>query len=242
MNFFTSFLFWIFINVWAAVIPIIYFPVFFLKGTKFADHGALIWSRFSLWVLKKLCGINYQIIGLEKLPKTPFIVACKHQSMWETIVMHLVFNRPVYTYKKELLMIPFYGWFLRRMSAITIDRKGGAMALKNLIRQAKEYLAKNQVLIIFPQGTRVPVGGSVEKYPYHSGITALYFSCNVPVVPAALNSGIYWGKKTAKKSGIITLEFLNPIETGLSKNEFNDRLQQKIEDNSQKLLDLVIKG
>jgi len=237
MNYISSVIFWIFINAWGAIIPIIYSPAFINKNTKLADHGAKVWAKVALWVLKKLCKIDYEVIGLEKLPKEPFIVACKHQSMWETIVMHLVFNRPVYAFKKELLKIPFYGWFLRVMSGITIDRTGGASALKDLIKQTKKYLALKQTIILFPQGTRVPVGASAEKYPYQAGIAALYLSCNVKVVPAALNSGVFWQKNTLlKKSGKITLEFLEPIDTGLSKQEFMAKLESAIEKRSDELV------
>ncbi len=123
------------------------------------------------------------------------------------------------------------------MSGIAVDRKGGASSLKNLLKQAKTELAGNHNIIIFPQGTRVPVNGSLEKYPYHPGVTALYLACNVPVVPAALNSGVFWPKsRTKKTSGTITLEFLEPIMPGLSKQEFNEKLEKAIEERSEVLV------
>jgi 1-acyl-sn-glycerol-3-phosphate acyltransferase len=238
-NFITSFIFWVFINLWGAIIPIIYFPAFFTKDSKLADHGAKIWSIFAIWVLKKLCKIDHKIIGLEKLPPNGFVVACKHQSMWETIVMHLIFKQPVYAYKKELIHVPFYGWFLRKMSGIKIDRSGGASAIKHLIKESKKYLNNKQNIILFPQGTRVPLNGKIEEYPYHSGITAIYINCKTAVVPAALNSGIFWGKhKKVKNPGTITLQFFDPIYPGLSKEEFNQKLQKTIEEGSKKLADL----
>ena len=236
MNFIRSFLFWLFINIWGTVIPIIYSPAFILKNSKLADHGAKVWAVVGLWVLKKLCKIECEFIGLEKLPKEGCIIACKHQSMWETIVMHLVFRRPVYAFKKELLKIPFYGWYLRVMSGITVDRDGGMSALKDLIKQTKKYLAKNQTIILFPQGTRVPVGAPSSEYPYQAGVTALYLACGVKVVPAALNSGVFWPKKgMSKKPGKIILEFLDPIEPGLSKQEFSAKLEEVIEKRSAEL-------
>ena len=156
--------------------------------------------------------------------------------MWETVVMHLIVDRPVYAYKKELELIPFYGWFVKFMSGIKVDRKGGAKSLKSVINQAKKYLAKGQSVVIFPQGTRVPVAGSVEKYPYQAGITALYNSCDVKIVPVALNSGFFWPKgKIMKKSGTITIEFLPAIERGLRKEEFNRKLISLIEEKSKNL-------
>jgi 1-acyl-sn-glycerol-3-phosphate acyltransferase len=228
-----SLLFWLFINIWGAIIPIIYFPVFLTRNRKMADHGAKIWAIVGLWMLKKLCGINHRIIGAQNLPKEGCIIACKHQSMWETIVMHLVLRRPVYAFKKELLKIPFYGWYLTVMSGITVNRNGGASALKDLIKQTKKYLALGQTIVLFPQGTRVPVGAPAKDYPYQAGVTALYLACGAKVVPAALNSGVFWGKnKLQKKAGTITLEFLTPIEPGLSKQEFNKRLEEEIETKS----------
>ena len=207
MNRIPSLLFWLFINAWGAIIPILYFHVFITKNRKMADHGAKVWAVVGLWMLKKLCKIEHEFVGLEKLPKEACIVACKHQSMWETIVMHLVFHHPVYAFKKELLKIPFYGWYLRIMSGITIDRSGGASALKDLIKQTKKYLANNQSVILFPQGTRVPLGGTTKDFPYQAGVAALYLSCGVKVVPAALNSGAFWEKnKILKKPGKIILE------------------------------------
>ena len=240
MNLFSSFLFFLFLNIWSTIIPVVYFlPSLLFKdqSSQIADHGAKVWAIVGLWALKKLCKIEHQFVGLEKLPQEACIVACKHQSMWETIVMHLVFQRPVYAFKKELLSVPFYGWFIRIMSGIIIDRNGGASALKSLIKQSKNYLAKNQTIILFPQGTRVPVGATTETYPYQAGIVALYLSCNVKVVPAALNSGVHWSKgKLQKKPGKITLEFLDPIAPGLNKQEFLLKLEETIEKKSAELV------
>jgi len=233
--FIRSFLFDFFICTWGIVIPLLYCQSFINNDSELADRGARKWAQVSLWVLEKLCGIKYEIRGLENLPKkNGFVVACKHQSMWETIVFHLIFNRPVYSWKKELLKIPFYGWFLEVMSGITIDRKGGAKALKSLLHQAKKYTDNGQNIILFPQGTRTPFGASVTDYPYQSGVVAIYHHVQAVVVPAALNSGIYWNKN-GKKSGTIILEFLPAIPVGLEKREFLQRLEMAIENKSEQL-------
>jgi len=237
MQMLRSLAFLIFLITWSALIPIIYSFVFITKSSKMADHGAKMWTVVMLWMLKNLCKVEYEFVGLEKIPSEPCIIACKHQSMWETIVMHVVLNRPVYAFKKELLKVPFYGWYLHIMSGITVDRKGGASALKSLIKQTKQYLAAGQSIVLFPQGTRVPVGASAEKYPYQAGVTALYLSCGVKVVPAALNSGLFWPKTTFLKTpGKIILEFLDPIDPGLSKQEFNLRLEEAVEKRSAELI------
>ena len=238
MQFFRSLAFSIFVNIWGAIIPIIFLiPAFISRDKKIADRGAKIWSIGVFWMLKKLCKIDYKIIGKKNILKEPCIYACKHQSMWETVVMHLIINRPVYAYKKELELIPFYGWFIKFMSGIKVDRKGGVRSLKSVINQAKNYLTKGQSVVIFPQGTRVPVRGLIEKYPYQAGITALYNSCDTKVVPVALNSGLYWPKnQILKNRGTIIIEFLPAIDRGLSKEEFNKRLISAIEKKAKNLL------
>ena len=237
MQFFRSLIFSIFVNAWGAIIPIIYLiPALISRDEKIADGGAKIWSKGVFWMLKKLCKIDYKIIGAENILKEPCIYACKHQSMWETVIMHLIINRPVYAYKKELELIPFYGWFFKVMSGIRVDRKGGMKSLKSVINQAKKYLSKGQSVVIFPQGTRVPVGESVEKYPYQAGITALYNACDAKIVPVALNSGLFWPKgQILKNSGTVIIEFLPAIELGLNKEKFNQKLVSSIEEKSAKL-------
>ena len=231
-------LFNILVSIWGIVIPLIYCSVFITKNSEKADKGAKIWSFCIAWFLKKFVGINYEIRGKENLPeKGGFIIACKHQSMWDTYIMHLVFDRPVYVYKKELLKIPFYGWFISKMSGIVVDREGGAKALKNLISETKNYINKNQVVIIFPQGTRTSIGSNTRDYPYQPGIAALYSVIDAKIIPAALNSGLYWNKKgLTGKSGTIILEFLPEISAGLSKKEFMVALENAIETKSAQLL------
>jgi 1-acyl-sn-glycerol-3-phosphate acyltransferase len=224
-------------NLWGIIIPIVFIvPSAIFKSRKIADKGAKIWSVFSLWMLKKLCRIDFRVIDVHNILSEPCIYACKHQSMWETIVMHLLINRPVYAYKKELEKIPFYGWFLKFMSGISVDRKGGMKSLKAVVNQAKFYLNNEQSVVIFPQGTRVPLGASVSQYPYQAGITALYNSCNVKVVPVALNSGLRWPKgKFLKTPGTISIKFLPAISQGLTKEEFNKKLIKEIEVHSDEL-------
>lgn len=225
-----SIIYWIFLILWGALIPILYFPAYIIRSSKLADHGAKIWSAVNISMLKLLCHVDYEVIGLDKLPEEPCIIACKHQSMWETMVMHLILNRPAYIFKQELTKIPFYGWYLHVMSGIKVNRKGGAGALKSMTKQAKNYLTAGQSVVIFPQGTRVPVGAGTDKYPYQPGIASLYLSCKAKVIPVTLNSGIFWQKNTLlKKPGKITVEFLDPIEPGMNKRDFMAKLESDTE-------------
>lgn len=237
MQIFLSVVFWIFLNIWSIVIPAIFIiPAIIFSSLRIADFGAKIWSLVLMKALKILCGIDYRIIGRKNIPKEPCIIACKHQSMWETVIMHLILHRPVYLYKKELVKVPFYGWFLGRMSGIVVDRKGGARALKNMVARAKVFLRAGQSIVIFPQGTRVPPEGDITKYPYQIGIAALYNACQVKVVPVALNSGVFWSRsKIFRNPGTIIIEFLPAIEPGLSKEEFNQTLVKMTENACAKL-------
>ncbi len=184
----------------------------FIRRKNFADECAKLWARAVLFSLKIICNIDHKIIGLENMPQGACIMACKHQSMWETVIFHLVCKHPAYIYKKELLKIPFYGWYVKRMSGVKVDRSGGASALKELIKQTKFFLNKGNSIIIFPQGTRLHIDASTKQHPYQVGIAALYLACGVPVVPVALNSGALWSKSMLiKKSGTITMEILKPI-------------------------------
>jgi len=232
-----SLIFWFVTCIISVCVPIIFFPVFFTKNTKYADVIATQWVTFIIYLLKVICNIDYKIVGKENLPKESCVIACKHQSMWETLAMVVIFDSPAPIYKKEILMVPFFGWFLGRTSAIKVDRKGAAKALKSIVSQAKKYLKDGRNIIIFPQGTRVPVGEDVSKYKYQSGVAALYLNCKVAVVPTVLDSGLFWNKKNLLlKPGKVTLEFLPPINPGLEKREFMQCLEEKIENGANNLL------
>lgn len=238
MHIIRSLIFWIFFYLAVFLLVSLFFPIsFIVKKKELADDCAKLWSQTILWLLKTIHKIDHKVLAHEKMPQTPCIIACKHQSAWETVVFHLLCKHPGYIYKKELLSVPFYGWYVKQMTGAKVDRKGGASALKDLIKQAKNILQTNHNIVLFPQGTRVPVGSSVEKYPYQVGIAALYLACNVPVVPVALNSGKFWPKGfLIKKSGTITIQFLDPIMPGLKKEEFMEELARRIDKASDELL------
>jgi 1-acyl-sn-glycerol-3-phosphate acyltransferase len=161
------------------------------------------------------------------LLRQPVIVACKHQSAWDTFIFYLLARDPAYVMKKELMLIPVYGWLARKQRMIPIDRKAGAGALRGLLRAAEAALAERRQIIIFPQGTRVAPGASA---PYQSGVAALYGRLGCPVVPVALNSGCFWPRRSfIKYPGRIVLELLPPIAPGLPKAKFMAELERGIE-------------
>ncbi len=185
------------------------------------------WVRGNFALLALVCGLRHEIRGLERLPREPCIIASKHQSAWDTMIFALLIRRPGHVFKSELFWVPVFGWYLLRAGGISIDRKGGAGALKRMIAAARQTIAEGRHIVIFPEGTRVAVG---ERKPYHPGVAALYTQLEVPVVPVALNSGLFWGRRSfLKNPGRIVLEFLEPIPPGLRRRDFLEVLEQRIE-------------
>ncbi|MBS0538627.1 MAG: 1-acyl-sn-glycerol-3-phosphate acyltransferase, partial [Proteobacteria bacterium] len=146
---------------------------------------AVVWIEFILWWLKLTCRLDHRMVGMENLPNGPVIIACKHQSSWETLAFTKLFPDSAIVLKRELLFIPIVGWAMARAGNIAVARGDGAPALRGLVRQARETVAEGRSILIFPEGTRVPVGAD---RPYHFGVAALYRQLGVPVVPVALNS------------------------------------------------------
>ncbi len=191
------------------------------------------WMRFLLWNLRVICGIRHEIRGRENLPDGPYIAAAKHQSAWDTLAFCLFIEDGCYVVKKELTRIPVYGWLLAKSGVVAIDRAGGAKALRAMVKSARAHLAQGRPIVIFPEGTRTLPG---QRRPYHPGIAALYQQLAAPVVPIALNSGLYWQRRAfVKRPGVIVVEILPPIPPGLPRRDFMARLEHDIEDASARL-------
>lgn len=199
-------------------------------------QGLKRWSRTALLVMKYCCGIDYRFIGLEKLPKGPAVIACKHQSTWETFALYLILEDPQYILKQELMNIPLWGWYARKSQHIAVDRDAGAKALRNMVEETVDRVNLGRQVIIFPEGTRSEPG---TRERYHPGVAAMYKALpeHVPMVPMALNSGRHWGRrKFWITPGTITLEVLEPIYPGMDRKEFMKLLETRIEDASERLL------
>ena len=181
------------------------------------------WARASLWGLKIFAGIDYRVTGV--VPRAPVLVAAKHMSTWDTLALHIVLGDPGIVLKRSLLLIPFFGWYVGKTTAIPIDRGGGAGTLRAMARAARDVLAEGRPVLIFPEGTRRKPGAPAD---YKPGVAGLYGQLNVPCVPVALNSGAYW-RGFWKHPGTITLAFLEPIPPGLKRAEFMPILEKKIE-------------
>jgi 1-acyl-sn-glycerol-3-phosphate acyltransferase len=168
------------------------------------------WNVFIIWCGKVICGMRYEIKGAENLQNVPTILLSKHQSAWETIFLLCKMPHPlVFVFKRELLFVPFFGWALGLLRMIPIDRNNGRDAFKNVVTQSKRRLADGQWIIMFPEGTRIPVG---QAGKYKSGGTRLAIATGAVVVPIAHNSGDCWPKNSfIKKPGLITVSIGPPI-------------------------------
>lgn len=230
-----SILFNIYLPLWTFSLAVVASP-FYLAPPKIAAKVGYVWSSGIILGLRYICGIRHEIRGKENLPPPPFVIASKHQSVWDTMIFLHEYNAPVYILKKELLSIPLFGRYLKAMDMIPIDRSAGTKALKQLMLDVKDRLSRNHVVVIFPEGTRTAPGQNVK---YQPGIASIYKELpdNIPVVPVALTSGVHWGSKTSDRpAGTIYMEYLKPIPPGLDRKEFAPLLQEAIETRTAELL------
>jgi len=220
----------------SAVIAIAGAPIL-LMPRRAVVAWARLWIVVVLWWLRVTCGLSHRLRGLENLPAGPVILACKHQSTWETMAFTLLFDNIAIVLKRELVFIPVVGWAMARAGNISVARGEGASALRGLIKQARAAIADRRSIVIFPEGTRVALG---DRRPNQVGTAALYRQLGIPVVPIALNSGLFWGRrKWVKRPGVITMEVLPAIAPGLSRERFMDTLRERIETATARLVDDV---
>lgn len=192
------------------------------------------WSKVIGGALRVIAGVDCEFRGTENLPPPPAVIASKHQSAFDTICYLWLKPFPMYVMKKELLSIPFWGWYANRCGKVAVDRRGGAGALKKMVRESLVALDDGKYLVVFPEGTRVAPG---DKKPYHPGIAAIYAAAKAPLVPVALNSGVFWGRrKFLKRPGTIVVEYLPPIPPGLDRKAFIAELESRIEEATNRLV------
>lgn len=194
------------------------------------------WTYFNLWCAQKICGLRYQVEGLENIPARSAVILCKHQSAWETYALPRIFARPLsWVCKRELLWIPFFGWGLAMMEPIAIDRGAGRRALDQLVEQGMRRLRDGRSVVIFPEGTRVAPG---EKRRYAIGGALLAEKSGCPVLPVAHNAGLFWPRKSfLKYPGAIRVVIGPAIDSaGKSAADINTLAESWIE---QKMLKLT---
>ena len=210
-------------------------PVYFLLPQHVCMAVVAGWARRSLWLARVICRLNVDFRGIENLPKDGrYILAGKHQSLWETFALFAVIENPAFVTKRELLYVPIWGWWAWKAQMIYVTRGARSAALKEIADGSRRVLAKGRPIIIFPEGTRKPTGAPAQ---YKYGVVHLYGELGVPVVPAALNSGLYWLRRRFMRfPGTIVVSFLPPILPGLNSRDFLDALSEQIEAESDRLL------
>lgn len=195
---------------------------------------ARAWNRATLWLLRVIVGMDVEFRGTERIPEGGFILAPKHQSAWETIALLSFTPDFSYILKRELTLIPLFGWFLKAAEQIAIDRAKRGAALTQAATKAHAALDQGRQIFIFPEGTRRPPGAP-PKYKF--GVAAIYAEATSPCVPVALNSGLFWGRRTfIKRPGTVLVEFLEPIPPGLDRQTFFHTLQDKLESATDRLI------
>ena len=192
------------------------------------------WAQSNIVLMRIICNTRVEYRGVEKIPKGPLIIAAKHQSMWETISLLHFFDQPFFVLKRELLRIPLFGQYLVKANMVAIDRSSGARALKKVMRRAAEEVKHGRQFLIFPEGTRRPPGAPPQ---YKAGVALIYVDCGVPCLPVALNSGLFWPRRTfLRYPGTLVMEFLDPLPPGLPRDEFMTRIETVIEDATNRLV------
>jgi 1-acyl-sn-glycerol-3-phosphate acyltransferase len=194
--------------------------------TRYAIAG--LWVRFNLWMLETVCGLKYEVRGLENIPERSGIILCKHQSAWETLALQAIFPPLVFILKRELLRIPVWGWAMATLEPIAINRQAKSAAMKQILRDGEKRLKDGRWVVIFPEGTRV-APGQKGRYGTSGGILAHRVGC--PVVPVAHNAGEYWTRRAFLKfPGVIQVRIGPPIDaTTLSSSEINHQAEHWIE-------------
>jgi len=211
---------------WTALVCVVALPMLVLPRGVLV-RLARLWARGTVLLLSALLDLRHEVRGDSPHPEGGAIYAFKHQSAWDTILLALLLRDPAIVLKKELLAIPLFGWYLAKTGQIAIDRRGGAKALKRMVRAAERCIQAGRPLVIFPEGTRTAPG---QHRPYLPGVAALYRQLALPVVPVALNSGLFWPRRSfLKRPGLMTVEFLPAIEPGLSRQAFLDELERRTE-------------
>lgn len=216
-----------------ALAGLIYLPATLFSRKPPLGAGRL-WTRWAIFGLRWIVGARVVFKGLDLIPPGPVIVAAKHQSMLDTLVPFLMFPKPAFVLKAELMNAPVLGQYAHAMGMIPLDRGGHATALKNLLRAARPAKEAGRQIIIYPEGTRQEPGITGD---YKPGVAALYRDLAVPCVPVALDTGRVWSARgLIRRPGVTTIEVLPAIPPGLSREEFMRTLEDAIETASQKLL------
>jgi len=200
-----------------------------------ARGGFALWRRLVFWGLRVFGGVTWELRGAEHVPAGGALIACKHQSMFDTLAPWEFLPDPAIILKKELKWLPFFGWWAQKLENVAVDRSAGSRALREMTRQAGALAADGRQVLIFPEGTRAALG---EDLAFKPGVAALYAAMDVPCVPVALNSGLVWQSfGVLKRPGRIIVEVLEPIPPGLDRKTFMARLKHAIDARTRALVE-----
>jgi 1-acyl-sn-glycerol-3-phosphate acyltransferase len=192
------------------------------------------WCWSNLYLLRWICGVKMEFRGLENIPKGGCMVAAKHQSAWETLALAASFPEPRYILKRELMWVPLFGFYLKKTGQVPINRGRRTDAIAAMNRAAQLAIEEGGQLLIFPEGTRRPIGAPPS---YKMGVAHMYEALNATVVPVAINAGVFWPRRRFRKyPGTVVMEFLPPIPPGRPKEEFLPMLQERIETATDRLV------
>jgi len=228
-----SLLFQVLFYAMTSIMAVVALPLLLMPGAWMMRYGTA-WSAMTLGLLRWCCGLGYEVRGREHLAQGAIIVAMKHQSAWDTLATPVIFDRPAIVMKRELGWIPFYGWYALKAGMIAIDRATGASALRAMVAASAGAVAERRPIIIFPEGTRTAVGAAPA---YQPGVYALYRQLGLPMVPVAVNSGQFWGRRAfAKRPGTIVVEILPAIAPGGERRTVMATLERAIEDATARLV------
>ena len=200
-----------------------------------AMRGLWLHGKICTWLLKVICGTKLEVRGQEMVPEGACLVVAKHQSAWDTFALIPLFRDPAIVLKAELRWIPVYGWFCQKFEHILVERARAAVSLKGMVTDARERAAEGREIVIFPEGTRRVPGAAPD---YKPGYVALYEGLQLPCVPVALNSGLFWPRRHWRRyPGTIVVEFLEALPAGLPRTEFRRTVEARIEDACARLID-----
>lgn len=214
---------------------IFWMPVFFFLKPEDGWKVPKLWAWNSLWLQHALIGTRYDFRGVENIPKNKgLLIAAKHQSTWETYTLLPFMTLPSYIVKRELMLLPLFGWFAMKMNVIGVNRGKRSKALSEMTQVASKQYDEGRQIVIYPEGTRKK---AYDPPNYKYGITHMYVNMKADVLPVALNSGLFWPRNGMKlNAGTCIVEFLPLIKTGLTQEEFASKLETVIEEKTTELL------
>jgi 1-acyl-sn-glycerol-3-phosphate acyltransferase len=221
--------------LWSLLLCVLFLPALLLPRGVVA-WAFKLWGRGVIFLLAACCGVRVEVRGREHLPTGRALVAAKHQCMFDVFAQFVVLPDSCFVMRKELMLIPFFGWYAWKQRMVVIDRDGGSAALRQMVRDGQDRLAEQRQLLIFPEGHRGEPGKAGD---YQPGVAGLYRDLGLPAHLVATNSGKHWpAHGILRRPGTIVFEYLEPLPAGMKRADFMRQMQERIEAASNALLEL----